>query len=231
MPINIKCPSCSTPMAAPDQMAGQMVRCPKCNTTLQVPAASAATNSAPTTAAPGKMPSGAPAGAGPQPAAKSRRGLYIGAGVGALVLLLSCCVLSVAGYFILPSLMAEKNEKVTKENFDKLKADMTQKDALTQKDLEDVLGPGKPTTLDDVKAAYKNEKQDALDQRNAEHAVMIARKADYRWRNGDEFIFAIFNGPAKDNAKVVFLAYVNPVSGKTIESSHGTLSKLTPAAP
>src|SRR5262245_51480587 len=118
MPINIKCPSCSTPMAAPDQMAGQMVRCPKCNTTLQVPAASAATNSAPPAPAPGKTAAATPTGAGPVPAPKSRKGLYIGAGVGALVLLMSCCVLSVAGYFIYPSLTAEKNEKVTKENFD-----------------------------------------------------------------------------------------------------------------
>jgi hypothetical protein len=216
MPITVKCPSCSTPMSAPDQMAGQMVRCPKCSTTLQVPAASAPPNSAPPGAAPG---------AGPEPAAKSRKGLYIGAGVGAALLLLCCCVVSVAGYFGYSHLTVEKNEKVTKENFDKLKADMAQKDGLTLTDLEAVLGPGKPTTLEDVKAAYKNEKPDTLDQRNAEHAVMIARKADYRWRNGDDFIFAIFNPPAKDNGKVVFLAYVSPVSGKTIESSHGSPPK------
>jgi hypothetical protein len=227
MPITVKCPSCSTPMSAPDQMAGQMVRCPKCSATLQVPAASVPTppNSTPPAPPPGKTTAAPEAGAGPEPGKKSRKGLYIGLGVAGALLLTCCCGGGVASWIGYPYLTAEKNEKVTKENFEKLKGDMTQKEIITLTDVEAVLGPGKPTTLDDVKAAYKNEKQETLDHRNAEHAVMIDRKADYRWRNGDEFIFAIFNGPAKENGKVVFLAYVHPVSGKTIESSHGSVPK------
>src|SRR5262249_23518957 len=154
----------------------------KCSATLQVPAVSApaptSPNPAPATTAPAPG-----ASAGPEAAKKSRKGLYIGVGVAAALLLMCCCGGggSWGGYNSF--FRGEKNEKVTKDNFDKLKLDMT------LDEIEKVLGPGKPTTLDDVKAAYKNEKQDMLDHLNAEHAVMIDRKADYRWQNGDTFIF------------------------------------------
>jgi len=212
MPITVKCPSCSTPMSAPDQMAGQMVRCPNCSATLQVPAASAP-NSGPSASA----PPGASAGAGP--ATKSRKGLYIGLGVAGALLLMCCCGGGGSWGVYYSFFRAEKNENVTKDNFDKLKLDMT------LDEIEKVLGPGKPTTLDDVKAAYKNEKQDKLDHVNAEHAVMIDRKADYRWQNGDTFIFAIFSGPAKENGKAAYLAYVKPLSGETNVVSHGSVPK------
>jgi hypothetical protein len=184
MPITVKCPSCSTPMSAPDQMAGQMVRCPKCSATLQVPAASAPPNSTPPAPAPPAT------GAGPEPVAKSRKGLYIGAGVGAAVLLLSCCVLSIAGYFGYSHLMGEKNEKVTEDNFRQLKRSMS------IKEVEKLLGTGKQATGADVRAAYKGRDKEA-DELIAEYGNKLNEGSVYYWKNGDVTLFVTFTKPPK----------------------------------
>jgi predicted Zn finger-like uncharacterized protein len=42
MPIAIQCPSCSTNLKVPDNLAGRAVKCPKCATVMKVPAGGAA---------------------------------------------------------------------------------------------------------------------------------------------------------------------------------------------
>jgi hypothetical protein len=152
---------------------------------------------------------------------KSRKGLYIGLAVAAVLLLSCCCLGSVGGigayYFVY--LAGESNPKVTKENFDKLKVDMT----LNQ--IEELLGPGKPTTVDDVKAAFKFKTKAEQDKIMEEHALMIGRGADYRWKNGDETIFVIFKSPAKENGKAGYLVYVKSTSGSNSVSSMGFMPK------
>ena len=59
-------------------------------------------------------------------------------------------------------LNVEKNDKVTKANFDKLKKDMT------LADIEKVLGPARTTTQDDVKTAYKG--KGSADMENSDRA-------------------------------------------------------------
>jgi hypothetical protein len=231
MPITIRCPACATAMAAPEEYAGKAMKCPKCFAVVNVPANAPSAPPPPVQSKPMSATASPPA---PPAAAAKKSGnkLYLTlAGLGALMLMSCCCGIGIGwggigggAATVYRYFRPEKNEKVTKENFEKLKAEMTQKD-ITLTDIEAVLDKGEPTTLEDVKAAYKNEKKEKMDHIIAEHAVMIDRKADYRWRNGDEFIFVMFNGSAADNGKAVYLAHVKPSGSETNVSSHGALPK------
>jgi hypothetical protein len=189
MPINVKCPSCSTPMSAPDSMAGQMVRCPKCSATLQVPAASApaptSPNPAPATTAPAPG-----ASAGPEAAKKSRKGLYIGLGVAGALLLLCCCGGGIAlTWYFWPS-GTETNDKVTEANLQKLDRSMS------IAEVEKLLGTGKQATGADVRAAYKGKDKEA-DEQIGEYGKKLREGNVYYWKNGDITLFVTFTTPPK----------------------------------
>jgi hypothetical protein len=122
---------------------------------------------------------------------KSKKGLYIGLGVGA-VLLLSCCCLGggggIAAYFMLG---AEKNDKVTKENFGKLHKN----DNLSQ--VEAVLGQdkGKEAKAEDIRKAFKESPKG--DEIIGKHGKNLLDGAIYYWRNGDDWIFIVFDKAPK----------------------------------
>jgi hypothetical protein len=208
-------------LKVPDQSAGKMVKCPKCSNAISVPLTGNEQLPATPPAAAAPPPSGAsaltsapaadagPGATGDDTPKKSKKGLYIGLGIGA-VLLLSCCCLGggggIGGYFMFFNV--EKNEKVTKANFDKLKKDMT------LADIEKVLGPARATTTDDVKTAYKGKGSVEMEN-SAAHSMAAVLGTDYCWRNGDDFIFATFNSSPKTdpNAKAVSIEFTT--SGQT----------------
>ena len=155
MPIVVACPSCQTRLKVPDQAAGKMVKCPKCSAAISVPLTGDESLTAPPPAA-APPPASAPAAdagtaatgdaAAPK---KSRKGLYIGLGVGA-VLLLSCCCLDGRQHWQLFHVLRGREKRQGHQGeLDALNADMI------LFEIETKLGPGKPTTLEDVKAANK----------------------------------------------------------------------------
>lgn len=130
--------------------------------------------------------------------------LYIGLAVGAVVLL-SCCCLGIggpAGYYFF--LYEESNPKVTKENFEKIQKTMT------IKEVEDLLGPGRPTRTGDVKAAYAAAGKDATEEPLAVHGFVMMDNRDFCWRNSKDCIFITFSAnPRQDkSAKVLTVEYV-----------------------
>lgn len=184
-----------------------MVKCPKCAATISVPETGgeqlpvAPPPAAPTPESVPPAAADAPeADAAPTPA-KSKKKLYIGLGAGAAVLLLSCCCLGVGSTVAFVWLSGEKNDKVTKANFDSLHEGMT----LLEIEGKLGTGTGKATKIEDVKTAFKSKQGPDLDKLVKTHEAAIAKDADYRWRNGDDFIFVIFDKSAKDNGKAVTL--------------------------
>jgi predicted Zn finger-like uncharacterized protein len=82
MPISVTCPECDAPYRVPDEMAGKAIKCKKCGARVPVPAGEE-----------GEAEAGAPA-------AKKKGGMgKILAIVGAVVVLLGCCVCVPGGYF------------------------------------------------------------------------------------------------------------------------------------
>jgi predicted Zn finger-like uncharacterized protein len=227
MPITVECPSCATRLKVADQHAGRRVKCPKCGTVMSVPAlgggprpAAAAT---PRPARPARQPAPPPVEelpeepepSGPAPK-KSRKGLWIGLGIGCSALLLLCCGgTALVGFFMMP----ETNPKVTPENFAQLKEGMT----LTQ--VEAILGPGKEATLMDVNLAYATQPPDKLKAAQDDYGKAIGKGAVYRWKNGPATIFVVFNGPPKSGGKAQVLAYSASVMGASMVQQVGFFPK------
>jgi predicted Zn finger-like uncharacterized protein len=229
MPIVVACPSCQTRLKVPDQSAGKKVKCPKCSAAIDVPLTGNEqipdTPAAPGPAAPatGSAPAanGGDAGAAPK---KSRKGLYIGLGVGAFLLLSCCCVGGIGTGVGIWYFGGERNDKVTKTNYDSLH------EGMTLLEIEKILGTGKPATTDDVKAAYKTmqapDKKSDLDKVIKSHDAAIAKDADYRWRNGDDYIFVIFDKSAKDNtSKSVSEIWCGNTGGMSMQLQKGSFPK------
>lgn len=158
MPRSVKCPSCSTVLGIPDTMAaGGAVRCPKCATVLRVPAsqpsapAATAPRPADTTAPPAAAPRRseqttrrpAPKAPPPEPVAdeiyededrpvarpKSKKGLFIGLGVGAFILFMCCGGISFGVYRLV---------KGTKEAINQLGDDLAKQMKAPEKKTFDV---------------------------------------------------------------------------------------------
>lgn len=222
-------------MKVPDQAAGKKVKCPKCSSAIDVPLSgneqiadspSVFGSAPPPVRPPAPVPPPDPEPQLPpdpepelanQPEAgtdtaatddevapppKSKKKLVLILGGLASVLLLSCCCLGVGGYFVIPYFLAEKNDKVTKANYDLILGGMT------LSAIEEKLGPGTATKMDDLKAAYKSKKPEELKELEEKHRAAISTDADYRWRNRNDFIFVIFDKSAKDNGKAVTIYFV-----------------------
>jgi hypothetical protein len=124
------------------------------------------------------------------------------------LLLLCCCGVSVGTYLLAPG--TEVNPKVTKENFDRLR------EGMPLGDVENVLGPGKPATLDDVRFAYHGDEGKNLEYDLDRWGGAISRGMAYRWRNGNTIILVALNKPPKEDGRAQLLVR-STVSGNSHE--------------
>ena len=85
----------------------------------------------------------------------------------------------------------EKNDKVTKQNLKTLKNNMG------LADVEGVLGPGKKATTEDLRAANKGRVAIEVDRVISDYGAKASDGLVYRWRNGDDWIFIIFDKAPK----------------------------------
>jgi hypothetical protein len=91
----------------------------------------------------------------------------------------------------------ESNAKLTPENFEAVKKGMT------LKEIEDVLGPGKPTTAKDVARSYHFTPHAERLEVVKSHQPYIDAGKDYYWKNGDTTVFVLFDGPASNGGLVL----------------------------
>jgi hypothetical protein len=232
-------------MKVPDQAAGKKVKCPKCAAAIDVPLSGneqMADSPSVFGAAPPPVPqparveerdpdpepetessspnqeadAGATVDEVPPPKSKKKFVMILG-GLAA-VLLLSCCCLGGGGFFAYTRWFAgERNDKVTKASYDD-----NVKEGMKLADIEAKLGPGTATKMDDLKAAYKSKKPEEIKDLEDAHRAAISKDADYRWRNGDDFIFVIFDKSAKDNGKAVTIYWVANSSNPPVIIQKGT---------
>jgi predicted Zn finger-like uncharacterized protein len=225
MPIVVTCPSCSTRLKVADQSAGKMVKCPKCAAAIPVPATGGEQLAETPSAAPPAAADAASAGDASAAPKKSNKKLFIGLGIGA-VLLLSCCCLGtgggIASYFLFFS--TEKNDKVTKANMKSLKNNMG------LPDVEKVLGPGKQATTEDLRTANKGRFQPEIDRVISDYGTKASDGLIYRWRNVDDWIFIIFDkAPKTKDGKDVLDAKAK--IGMWISNTGGAISTETTNLP
>ena len=211
MPLAIACPSCGTRLQVPDNLAGRQVKCSKCGAVMLVPGAAApppapAPPAAPRIArptaparAPGPPPP--PPSPAPEPGTKAggKTGLIIGLAAGAAGLLLVCCCGGGLVTYSLTSGMSEVNPKVTKEHFDRLK------EGMPLGDVENVLGSGKPATLDDIRFAYHGDEGKDLDYDLDRWGGSVSRGLVYRWKNGNMIVLVAFNKSPREDGRAQLL--------------------------
>jgi hypothetical protein len=128
-----------------------------------------------------------------------KTGLIIGLVAGAAGLLLVCCCGGGLVTYSLTSLTSEVNPRVTKENFDRLK------EGMPLADVENVLGPGKPATTDDIRFAYRGDEGKNLDYDLERWGGPVSRGLAYRWKNGTMIVLVAFNKSPKEDGRVQLL--------------------------
>jgi hypothetical protein len=146
---------------------------------------------------------------------KSKKGLLIGLIAGGVGLLaVCCCGVGIGGYFVWP-VLSDSNPKVTKENFARLQGNMS------LGDVENILGPGRPATSDDVSTAHKWLRGAELQDRVNRWKGSIDKGAVYRWKNGNTMILIAFGGPPKEGGKAKVLFYSNVLSNGHQDETKG----------
>jgi hypothetical protein len=146
-------------------------------------------------------PAPRPEGAAPEPGkwASGKTRLIIGLVGGAAGLLLVCCCGGGLISYLVTSATSEVNPKVTKESFDRLK------EGMPLSDVENVLGPGKPATLDDITFAYRGDEGKNLDYDLDRWGGPISRGLAYRWKNGNMIILVAFNKSPREDGRTQLL--------------------------
>jgi hypothetical protein len=129
----------------------------------------------------------------------SKKGLIIGLVAGAAGLLLVCCCGGGLVSYLVSSGMSEVNPKVTKENFDRLK------EGMPLGDVENILGPGKPATLDDIAFAYRGDEGKNLDYDLDRWGGPVSRGLAYRWKNGNMIVLVAFNKSPREDGRAQLL--------------------------
>jgi hypothetical protein len=200
-------------MKVPDTHAGKKVKCPKCAAVISVPAVAdepaEVVADAPAPAATDRpRPAVPPPEAGEEqggeevpaaPKKKSKKGLYIGLGIGCGALLgFCCCGGGIATFLLLP----ETNDKVTHANFKRLK------EGMTRAQVEEVLGPGKEATRGDVEKIYKEYPPQDFKYEMDNWGPRIDQKYVYRWQNGSDMIFVAYDKPPSQNGKTQKIVWV-----------------------
>ena len=125
-----------------------------------------------------------------------------------LLLLLSCCCLGgvgggVALYFgVGPGAYYLSGREELPGHEGELR--LALQSGMTLAEIEAKLGPGKPTSMAEVKAVYRacpGGKTSWVDVTGIHEHARFDRGANYRWRNGDDFIIVLFDKPAKEGGK------------------------------
>jgi hypothetical protein len=93
-------------------------------------------------------------------------------------------------------MLPETNDKITQENVDKIKKEMT------LAEVEAILGKGKPATIADVRDACSGLHSSSVEDRIKRWTPKCDQNAAFRWQNGRERVLIAFTTPPAQGGKV-----------------------------
>jgi DNA-directed RNA polymerase subunit RPC12/RpoP len=239
MPLTIICPSCSAKIKAPDAAIGKTVKCPKCSSPMIISAPPPEPEIVEAVEVAAPVEEEAP----PRPRKKSRRddgkprpkknsnqGVIVGLSIGGVALLSLCCCggglgMYYGGMFGNSAGAVFGNARVTYENYNRLKQDMT------IAEVEAILGSGKPATAGEVQDMIKSDpsamgfgRDVALESMQLAYEQAVPKGALYRWKSGGDFIFVLFSASPAAGGKTKHF-YIRYKDGPaTMSESNGYLS-------
>jgi predicted Zn finger-like uncharacterized protein len=198
MPVSITCPECDNSFQVKDDLVGRRIRCPKCSAVLTVPDEDEALSrrSLREEETLPRRPRGRPRR---RPAGSRRLLLVLGVGGAILIPLVTAAVVGVI-FFLrpstnlgsdlrLPGLSAVlDNPRVTEDNFDRVKEDMTREQA------EAILGPGEQIPRTEIYPILKKPTP----------AKVTTRSTVVKWKNGSDTILLEWSA----SGTLVWSAYV-----------------------
>jgi F0F1-type ATP synthase membrane subunit c/vacuolar-type H+-ATPase subunit K len=230
MNVTVNCPSCSAKIKAPDTAIGKTVKCPKCLNPMII--------SAPTAPEPEIVEAVelvAPVEASSRPRRKSRRddddgaeprprkkksnkGLIIGLSVGGVLVSLCCCG-GVGMYFggVFDGIAG--NDKVTKANYEQLKVGMT------MAEVEAIAGSGRSASASDVNSVFlmAGGRDSAMVRGIFDQG--LAKKAVYRWKNGNDTILILFTAAPASGGKAQYFVFSERQGNVSSTYMNGSLNR------
>ncbi|MFL5339243.1 MAG: hypothetical protein ACJ8F7_03670 [Gemmataceae bacterium] len=235
MPIAVICPNCSARIKAPDTAVGKTVKCPKCGSPMQIAGPPPKPEPAAVVEAIQDLPPdeqtlprrrrGRDDADERRPRKKkSNKGLYIGLGIGGVLLLSLCCCGGGFGLYyggVFEGLAGNAN--VTNANYHRLQPNMT------MAQVEAILGSGTAASAGDVADLFQTEfhgfagREEMLARVQAAFQKGAAAGSLYRWKNGGEVIFVLFSAPPKSGGKAQYFYYRKTEGNASSSESNGSL--------